>query len=344
MSVGQSSGNPLQRAATPHALRALGAAEGWSEEAILRAMAIASGTPDRATWRVYLVRALSSLGVGLVLAGVICFFAFNWDDLGKFGKFGLIEGAIAVCAAMGWKWMPRLGGKLALLAGAVLIGPLIVVFGQTYQTGADSYGVFALWAVLTLPWALSARFSPLWLVTLVVTNVALGLYWDQQVELREEVGLPLLACLFTALNGVAVVMAELRGHSRWFPRVAVLGTAAPVVFVTCVLIVASEPRTWSGALSVAMCVGVLAALYLVYRTRRPDTYMLAVAGVAVATIFTTFVAHVLMEVLNVGFFGFLFLGVLVAAEVAALVWWLRRELSGGASSSAVAPAASTEAS
>lgn len=330
--------NPLSRAATPQALRSLGVAEGWSEEAILRAMALASATPDRATWRVYLVRALSSLGVGLVLAGIICFFAFNWDELGKFGKFGLIEAAIAVCAAIGWKWMPRLGGKLALLAGAVLIGPLIVVFGQTYQTGADSYGVFALWAVLTLPWAITARFSPLWLVTMVVTNVALGLYWEQQVDLPEEVGLPLLACLYTLLNGAALVVAELRGHSRWFPRVAVLGAAAPVVFSTCVLIVAPEPRTWSGALSVAMCVGVLAALYGVYRFRRPDTYMLAVAGVAVATIFTTFVGHVLMEVLDVGFFGFLFLGFLVAAEVAALVWWLRRELSGPPSPAAPPPA------
>ena len=49
--------------------------------------------------------------------------------------------------------------------------------GQTYQTGADTFELFAAWAAAILPWALVARFPALWIVWLALVNAAVALYF-----------------------------------------------------------------------------------------------------------------------------------------------------------------------
>ena len=110
-------------------------------------------------WVQFLTGALLLLGAGLLLSGIVCFFAFNWADLGRFAKFGVLEAAVAICAGLGWWKLSNLSGRVALFAAAVLVGPLLGVYGQTYQTGADPWGLFAFWALLILPWVVAARFT-----------------------------------------------------------------------------------------------------------------------------------------------------------------------------------------
>ncbi len=43
-------------------------------------------------------------------------------------------------------------GKAALLLATLLLGVFLALFGQTYQTGADPWQLFANWALLILPW------------------------------------------------------------------------------------------------------------------------------------------------------------------------------------------------
>ena len=51
----------------------------------------------------------------------------------------------------------RPAGKAALLAAALLTGGLLALIGQTYQTGADTFELFATWAALILPWVLAIQ-------------------------------------------------------------------------------------------------------------------------------------------------------------------------------------------
>ena len=88
------SADPLELTATPHRVRvAVGGAQ-LSDRALARALDIATATPSEAEWGRFLSRALALLGAGLVLAGVICFVAYNWSRVGRFGKFGVMELAI----------------------------------------------------------------------------------------------------------------------------------------------------------------------------------------------------------------------------------------------------------
>ncbi len=46
---------------------------------------------DEAFWARWGMRALLALGVGQFLAGVVFFFAYNWNDLSDIAKFAVIE-------------------------------------------------------------------------------------------------------------------------------------------------------------------------------------------------------------------------------------------------------------
>src|SRR4029453_15399686 len=85
----------------------------WREQ---RRLAAAAGGPSwRATepladdWRRWLDQALMALGAALLCAGVIVFFAFNWQDLHKFSKFALLAGAVSLLA--GFAWLRHAGVK-----------------------------------------------------------------------------------------------------------------------------------------------------------------------------------------------------------------------------------------
>ena len=77
--------------------------------------------PARADWHRWLERALLALGTALLCAGVIVFFAFNWEALHKFAKFGLLAGLLTGLAALA-AWRPAGDGiGQAALAGAQVV-------------------------------------------------------------------------------------------------------------------------------------------------------------------------------------------------------------------------------
>lgn len=133
--------------------------------------------PTRADWRHWLDRALLILGTALLCAGVIVFFAFNWAALHKFSKFGLLAAALTLLAGFAaWRPSGDLAGRAALAGAQIVSGVLLAVIGQTYQTGADAWQLFALWTLLAVPWALAARAAPHWWIVLAIGNVALLRY------------------------------------------------------------------------------------------------------------------------------------------------------------------------
>ena len=56
-----------------------------------RALELGGVLPDRAGWRAFLDRLLLWLGVVMLGAGAVFFLAYNWDDLGRYAKFGLAQ-------------------------------------------------------------------------------------------------------------------------------------------------------------------------------------------------------------------------------------------------------------
>ena len=142
------------------------------------AMQAAGVFPGRRDWYRFIERLLLGLGVLAMALGVVFFVAFNWDALGKFGKFALVEGALitSLLPLLRYDLSSRIG-QVSLTGAAILVGALLALFGQTYQTGADAWQLFATWGVLILPWAVLGRFEPLWILWVGIVNVAIVLYF-----------------------------------------------------------------------------------------------------------------------------------------------------------------------
>lgn len=135
--------------------------------------------PSGQDWVVYWLRILLTAGLLFCVAGVICFFAYNWAAMSHFLKFGIIIALMVVTGgAAVWRGPDSLTGNLGLLACGLLAGPLLAVYGQYYQTGADAWELFRAWTIFLALLALVGRQSGLWLAAWLVGSfwAALGLY------------------------------------------------------------------------------------------------------------------------------------------------------------------------
>jgi len=132
------------------------------------------------SWKKFLKIFLLTLGLVFTVAGIIFFFAYNWADLNKFAKIGIIQGLITIATllAMIPKFSITVRNTL-LTAASLLVGVLFAVFGQIYQTGANAYDFFLAWSICITIWVLVSNFSPLWMLYLILINTVIFLYSEQ---------------------------------------------------------------------------------------------------------------------------------------------------------------------
>lgn len=141
--------------------------------------------PSKRTWLMFFDKALLIIGTVALVLSLVFFIAYNWQNIGKMGKFALVEGAlvitIALYVALSFRQLRQrfqLIRQLLLLIASIITGSLLALFGQVYQTGADTWQLFFGWALLITPWVMIARFSALWLLWLGLINACLLLYLD----------------------------------------------------------------------------------------------------------------------------------------------------------------------
>lgn len=194
---------------------------------------------DHAGWSRWVAWALLAVGAAHLLAGVVFFFAYNWADMPVMAKFIVIDLAIVGCVvSASLAGLDRPVGQSLLIGGSILVGVLLAVIGQVYQTGADAFELFAVWAFLILPWTVASRSAAHWLVWLVVACLAAGLYTGQElvpmgVLDTEDVTLLPAALLIVALSlrEFAVIRGATWLASDWTRQIVLFATLA-MLYVT----------------------------------------------------------------------------------------------------------------
>lgn len=309
----------------------------WAEqgrivpENLRRSLSLAGALPSPAQWRRFLDHLLLWLGTLLVAAGVIFFVAYNWNDLGRFAKFGLIEGVVVIALVFVW-WLDleRIAGKAALLAASLFVGALLALIGQTYQTGADTFELFGSWTLAILPWVLAGRFAALWMLWLALANIAISLYYHAFGGLFGLVFGPRqsLWVLF-ALNTLALALWEGLAASgvawlreRWAIRLLATSSGG---LVTALALYAIFDEHLGESMTIPVWLAWLAGAYYIYRRLIPDIYVLAGGVLTVIVVVATFLGkHMLEDRADAG--AFLFIGLTVIGLSAAGSWWLKRVL------------------
>ena len=138
--------------------------------------------PSKRTWLNFFDKTLLIVGAVALVLSLVFFIAYNWQNMGKIGKFALVEGAlvisIALYVALSFRRRFQLIRQVLLLIASIITGSLLALFGQVYQTGADTWQLFFGWAILITPWVMIGRFPALWLLWLGLLNACLILYLD----------------------------------------------------------------------------------------------------------------------------------------------------------------------
>ncbi len=309
--------DPLDRpldAGDVERLHAAGLLDGPAREEILLRFL---GRPD---WWGWIGRGLLAAGTTLVLAGIVFFFASNWTGLGRFEKLGLVGAALAAALAGGAALgSTRPAGRALLFASTVLVGAWLAVFGQIYQTGADSCDLFFGWALLSAPLALAARSAPTGVLWFAVLEAGVAFWWEQRVGAP-----PAGACLILAGINLAGLLAAIWRRVRG----AKLAAWGALLFVLCVPVIhrmeveGVEAGPWALPAIAAWAIVVAAGLpYFRYRDR--DLGALALAAVSICTVFLAQVGHWIFEGREQDF-DFLLFALLVTATVAVAAWILNR--------------------
>lgn len=238
-------------------------------------------------WGLWASRLLLVLGVALMLAGIVYLFAFNWAKIPASVKLGGIQIMLVGALAASWYFgLQSLKGKILLLAASMIVGVFLAVFGQIYQTGADAYNLFMVWALFILPWALIAEFAALWVLWLVVANVFALLVWEQALFPGHKTEMMIYAYLIL-FNGLVLALREYvaqRGlvwlQDRW----------TRIILVLYILILGQIPllewifdmgkATVSEIIGAVVAVSVHAIFYYLYRHRFYDLWSLAATSLS----------------------------------------------------------------
>ena len=296
-------------------------------EKIVDALTAAKVTPDGQAWRTFIDHLLLWLG-GLALAFAAMFFvAYNWNDIGRFAKFGLVEVLIVLAIIAYWKLGEhQVAGKVSLLMATIFLGVLLALYGQTYQTGADPWQLFFYWALLMLPWALIGRFPAIWIIWVVLINLSIvlyhqafgGLFW---LGFGSDMGMLWLVFFF---NTLALIAWEFLAKTwrwlseRWAIRLLGVGSGVPMTWLALHAIFDRGDVNISPVLAWAAW---LVVLYFIYRRIRPDLFMLAGGCLSGIVVVVTFLSKHMLKDWSTD--DFLVLALLVIGLGTGAAVWLR---------------------
>lgn len=272
----------------------------------------------------WLSRLTAVLAAALIGLGVIVWLAANWDSLGRIAQFGLVQALMLGCGLFALSrpaWRAPAGLLLLLLSGG-----LLALVGQTYQTGADPWQLFALWALLGLPLAWGTRHDATWSAWVLVTMTALSLWVAAHTSrawlASDHEALPHLlawALSWLTVGALSTPARRWTGAGPWSQRLALTLT---VIAITSAAI--TNLLTNDGSLLHGLGVlSLIAGAALLSRPRWFDLYGLSALALGLNVCLIGGLGRWLLEASGGDALGaWLLLGLLAAGMLAGTVKWV----------------------
>lgn len=180
------------------------------------------------SWQRYLNLLFLLLTVGFLTSGVVTLIAANLDYFSDLAKIYGLQTLLVVTVILGIYCFIRESRRQAkeklkwntysiFFVVSVLIGGLFALVGQTYQTGADVWQLFAVWTLCQLPFLLLFPNVASALLFAATANVAFYLFNEQNSHNS--------MCYAVLINAGLLVISELFGktfhdqHWRILPKV-----------------------------------------------------------------------------------------------------------------------------
>ncbi|MFB5268710.1 GDYXXLXY domain-containing protein [Paenibacillus enshidis] len=135
--------------------------------------------------RLNMIRTGFLLGISLILAAIIYFFAANWGGLDRIAKILLSAGLLVLfygmSAALARVRRPFVQhaflSNAFLLAGCIGFGASVALLGQLYNWHVDSFWLYLVWSVPAVLFAWITRYSPFYVIAYTLLHLALWFYF-----------------------------------------------------------------------------------------------------------------------------------------------------------------------
>lgn len=253
------------------------------------------------------IQILQIIGLALIAVSIVYLLAANWWMLPKFVQLFipqilLLGSALLRVRFAAWE---KLRQSLDTVSGLIL-GLSLAVIGQIYQTGADSYQLFLLWALLLLPWLYRPNIG-IFALFCMVSQLALYFYLKQSFWLvRAEMAYLLSLNLLTGLSMIYAL--------RYYPVLRYLFIAVVVLIsvVSMFQFVDSDSIWYLGSVLV---LPILFSAYFYTRKQQLETSLL-VAGLALS--FSILIFDLTKQYLQDSAAGLLVLALLIFSWFAAI--------------------------
>jgi uncharacterized membrane protein len=234
------------------------------------------------------------LAAALLGLGLIFWVAANWEALGRFGRFALLQGTVLLMGVAAL-WRAGLRAPLALLV-LLTIGALFAHFGQTFQTGADPWQLLALWAALALPLCLALRSDVLWTPWVLVAMAGVSLWIQAHSGHSWRVRPDDLTVNLTGwIAALAIVGAMSAPARRWLGGgVWALRTAATLATLMVTLTALGGLFAERVAAQFILALPLLGGLALLFMQRRAfDVFVLSAVALGIDTLLVAGLARAL---------------------------------------------------
>ncbi|MBP7958762.1 MAG: DUF2157 domain-containing protein [Thiopseudomonas sp.] len=290
-----------------------------------RALEVTHSAPSPADNLRFLSRVILTFAMLLLCSGVIFFFAYNWDDLSRYSKFAIAQGALILSLLPLLRLnLQQPAGQTALFAASLLVGALLALIGQTYQSGADTYQLFLVWATLITPWVLLARMPALWLLLLLLLNLSLGLALVNLAirYLFEPFTHPLWSVFALNISAAGLWMLMTKGSAS----TALLRWGERIIALFCLLIITGlaigQIYSWtsSDALTLPVWLGFSLLWLYLYRLRQLELTMLSALAMAAIILCVIILAEALSDIIATEILFLLLTLSLMGLSSAAAVW------------------------
>lgn len=319
--------------ATPQRLAKLFQNNSLPESAWHPAQKIAGNVPTSNDWLRFADMLFAGLGTIFLLAGIVFFFAFNWDDLSKWNRFAIVEGGVIISTCLAFflnldKW----AGRLALGASTILLGVALAVISQEYQTGADSYRLFQVWLMLITGWVLISRWNIMYLIWMVLLNITLGFYWEQIINTDWETFNIILLIINAGFVFLWEIVARFTNFKfmkdgRWFLYIFMAVALSHGTGMMSDFIFSSSFFGQATILAPIVYLGLFGFILLFYIILSHDLLMLTFGGFSVLVVGVMGSGKILWEMMgnssNDGIVYFFLMGIITVGLTTALVTGLR---------------------
>lgn len=296
-------------------------------------------------WSALISLLLNWLGGLLLGSGIVFFVAANWQTMGAFARFALVE-FLLLCSITAYVIVRRrairagdhhgfgfTSANAILLISALIIGSLLALVGQTYQTGADPWQLFAIWSLFILPLAFVSGNELLWLLLAGLVNLALVLYFQTfpgsmellfgsstmvAVLFALNLCLHLACCLLNGRFFTTDLVLKARFNLPLFQQLTILAALAAITMLSIEALFDEATGLWLIVYTALICLG-----YLLYNYKLKDIFPLAIGGYSLVTVVNCLFIRVAVESSDLVSMFFL-VGFSIIGSTTGITLWLKQ--------------------